>query len=337
MIPLQGSATQVRPSVLIVDDLWSNLELLEAIFTNAGFEVFSARDAYSALSIFESHKIDLAVVDIMMPGMDGYELCKKLKSLTERYFFPVILLTALTDRDSRITGLRCGADDFISKPFDTTELIIKVTSLIKLKTLQDELEHSENVILTLAVALEARDPYTRGHSTRVGDLSKSFASFLCLESREREAMRKAGVLHDIGKIGVTTDLLCKEGKLTYDELEAIKRHTIIGEDICRPLVSMREILPAIRNHHERWDGRGFPDGLHGEEIPLNARILSIADSFDAMISQRPYRNGRSTDVVIEVLRNEKNAGQWDPSLLDQFVEMIDAMHDERIPGWSGLQ
>jgi putative two-component system response regulator len=337
MTPLQGSTIQERPSVLIVDDLWSNLELLEAIFSNAGLEVFSARDAYSALSIFESHKIDIAIVDIMMPGMDGYELCMKLKSLTEKYFFPVILLTALTDRESRITGLQCGADDFISKPFDTTELIIKVKSLIKLKTLQDELEHSENVILTLAVAMEARDPYTRGHSTRVGDLSKSFASFLGFGNREQEVMRKAGILHDIGKIGVTTDLLCKEGKLTCDELEAIKRHTLMGEEICRPLVSMRGILPVIRNHHERWDGKGFPDGLQGEEIPVNARILSIADSFDAMISQRPYRNGRSMDVVIEVFKNEKHAGQWDPSLLDHFIEMMDTMQDERISGWSSLQ
>ncbi|HXX53780.1 MAG TPA: HD domain-containing phosphohydrolase, partial [Thermodesulfovibrionales bacterium] len=153
----------------------------------------------------------------------------------------------------------------------------------------------------------------------------------------QEVLRKAGVLHDIGKIGVTTDLLCKEGKLTCDELEAIKRHTLIGEEICRPLVSMRETLPAIRNHHERWDGKGFPDGLHGEDIPLNARILSIADSFDAMISQRPYRNGRPTDVVIEVFRTEKHEGQWDPSLLDQFVKMIDEMQDERISGWSNLQ
>ncbi|HXX81811.1 MAG TPA: HD domain-containing phosphohydrolase, partial [Thermodesulfovibrionales bacterium] len=154
---------------------------------------------------------------------------------------------------------------------------------------------------------------------------------------EQDAVRKAGILHDIGKIGVTTDLLCKEGKLTCDELEAIKRHTIIGEDICRPLVSMRGILSAIRSHHERWDGKGFPDGLQGEEIPINARILSIVDSFDAMISQRPYRNGRSMDVVISVFRDEKHAGQWDPSLLDQFVEMMGVMQDERISGWSSLQ
>ncbi len=311
-----------RPAVLIVDDLSANLELLEAIFISAGFEVLSCRDASSALSLFESSNIDIAVVDVMMPGMDGYELCRKLKSLTEKRFFPVILLTALTDRQSRITGLQSGANDFISKPFDAAELIIKAKSLTKLKMLQDELEHSENVILTLAVALEARDPYTCGHSARVGEISKKFVSFLGFGAKEQEQIRKAGILHDIGKIGVSTDLLCKEGKLTDEELEAVKRHTVLGEEICKPLVSVKGILPAIRNHHERWDGAGFPDGLGREGIPFNARILSIVDSYDAMVSERPYRNGRSAVTVVDVFRKEKYDGQWDPSLVERFIDMM---------------
>ncbi len=322
MLPHQGIDTEERPSVLIVDDLMSNLELLEAIFRSAGFQVFISQDAASALSQFESGRIDIAVVDVMMPGIDGYELCKRLKSLTEKRFFPVILLTALTDRKSKITGLESGADDFISKPFDTTELLIKAKSLIKLKALQDELEHTENVILTLAVAMEARDPYTRGHSTRVGEISKVFAQFLGFGARDQEQIKKAGILHDIGKIGVSTDLLCKEGRLTDQELEAVKRHAVVGEEICRPLVSLKGALPAIRNHHERWDGTGFPDGLSGEGIPLYARILSIVDSFDAMVSKRPYRAGRSAVVAVDVLTREKNDGQWDPFLVDRFVEMM---------------
>ncbi|MCL5422717.1 MAG: response regulator [Nitrospirae bacterium] len=337
MVPLPGTVTEDRPSVLVVDDLWSNLELMEAIFASAGFEVFSALGASSALSIFDTHKIDIAILDVMMPGMDGFELCRKLKSMTGKRFFPVVLLTALTDRQSRITGLECGADDFISKPFDAAELTIRVRSLIKLKTLQDELEHSENVILTLAVAMESRDPYTRGHSTRVGDISMAFASFLGFSRKEQEQMRKAGILHDIGKIGVSTDLLCKDGRLTGDELEEVKRHTIIGEEICRPLVSVRGILPVIRSHHERWDGRGFPDGLRGEEIPVSARLLSIADSFDAMVSKRPYRGGRSASTVVTVFRDEKHSGQWDPKLLEHFVEMITRMEPGGGQEWSSLQ
>jgi putative two-component system response regulator len=337
MFPLQGTVVEDRPSVLVVDDLWSNLELMEAIFTNAGFEVFSALEASSALSIYETHKIDIAILDVMMPGMDGFKLCRKLKSVAGKQFFPVILLTALTDRQSRIRGLESGADDFISKPFDATELTIKVRSLIKLKMLHDDLEHSENVILTLAVAMEARDPYTRGHSTRVGELSMSFASFLGFGMKEKEQMRKAGILHDIGKIGVSSTVLCKAGKLTHAELEAVKRHTILGEDICRPLVSVRGILPVIRSHHERWDGMGFPDGLRGERIPLNARLLSIVDSYDAMVSKRPYRDGRTVNTVVEVLRREQYAGQWDPGLVGHFVEMIRQTDPKGMVEWSNLQ
>lgn len=327
----------MKPSVLLVDDMLSNLELLETVFAGAGFDVFTAPDAYSALNIFESSRIDIAILDVMMPGMDGYELCRRLKNSNGRQFFPVILLTALTDRQSRITGLECGADDFISKPFDATELITKVRSLLRLKALYDELEHSENVILTLAVAMESRDPYTRGHSTRVGEVSMSFASFLGLGRKEQEQMRKAGILHDIGKLGLSSELLCKGGSLTDEEFETVKRHTIIGEEICRPLVSLKWALPAIRSHHERWDGSGFPDGLSGEDIPLNARILSIADSFDAMVSKRPYRKGRSVDAVIEIFRHERYSGQWDPNLVEYFIDMITRTEAERIMGWLNSQ
>ena len=311
-----------RPFILVVDDLIPNLELLEVIFEKNGFTVFTALNAYSAMDIVETQRIDLAIVDVMMPGMDGYELCRKLKEINGKRLFPVILLTALVDRESKITGLESGADDFISKPFDTKELITKVRSLLRLKALQDELEHSENIILTLAVAMESRDPYTRGHSTRVGEISKSFATFLEFGNREQDQIRKAGILHDIGKIGLSSSVLCKRGVLTEEEFKEMKRHTLIGEEICRPLVSMRELLPAIRHHHERWDGRGFPDGLYGEDIPPYARILSIVDSFDAMISKRPYRDGRSVRVALEVLREERDWGQWDPELVDQFLEMM---------------
>ena len=157
--------------------------MLEAVFSKSGFNVFAALNASEALDIFGTEKIDLAIVDVMMPGMDGYELCMRLKNLSGKKFFPVIILTALKDRQSKISGIESGADDFMSKPFGNKELVTKARSLIKLKELQDELEHSEDVILTLAVALEARDPYTRGHSTRVGDISKSFASLPVLKIR----------------------------------------------------------------------------------------------------------------------------------------------------------
>ncbi|NWF75421.1 MAG: response regulator [Nitrospirae bacterium] len=314
-----------RPSILVVDDVSSNLELLEAIFIKEGFKVYTALGASEAIEIFINQGIDIAVLDVMMPGIDGFELCSRLKNISGKRFFPIILLTALSDKKSRIKGIESGADDFISKPFDTTELVIKIKSLLKLKSLQEELDHSENIILTLAVAMEARDPYTQGHSTRVSKLSVEFVSFLGFPEKDKELIKKAGILHDIGKICLSESLLRKPGPLSVEEVEAIKRHTILGEELCRPLVSMKKILPAIRHHHERWDGKGFPDRLAGQEIPLMARILSIVDTFDAMVSVRPYRGRKSPKAALQTIKDEKHLGQWDTELLKYFFEMMDSL------------
>jgi putative two-component system response regulator len=310
------------PSILVVDDVQSNLELMEAVFIKEGFKVYTALGANAAIEIFSRYPLDLAVLDVMMPGIDGFELCSRLKDISGKRFFPVILLTALTDRHSKIKGIASGADDFISKPFDASEFMMKIKSLLKLKSLQEELDHSENIILTLAVAMEARDPYTKGHSTRVSKLSTDFVSFLGLSEKDREEMKKAGILHDIGKICLSASLLRKPGPLTTEEVEMIKTHAVLGEELCRPLVSMRKILPAIRHHHERWDGKGFPDGLDGQDIPIMARILAIVDSFDAMVSARPYRDRRSVKVTLETMKSEQYSGQWDSELLSYFLEMM---------------
>ncbi len=311
-----------KPSILVVDDVQSNLELMEAVFLKEGFKVYTALNSSTALDIFRNCSVDLALLDVMMPVKDGFELCRNLKEMSGKRFFPVILLTALTDRQSKIKGIESGADDFISKPFDSYELITKIRSLLKLKTLNEELDHSENIILTLAVAMEARDPYTKGHSTRVSKIAADFAAFLGLPEKDRKEMKKAGILHDIGKICLSESLLNKPGPLTKDEVEMIKTHTLLGEDLCRPLVSMRKILPAIRHHHERWDGNGFPDGLASEDIPIMARILAIIDSFDAMVSVRPYRDRRSVAVSLETIKAEQYNGQWDAELVGYFLDMM---------------
>ena len=258
----------------------------------------------------------------MMPGMNGYDLCKRLKEKSGARFFPVILVSSLSELEDKIAGIESGADDFITKPFKSIELTTKARSLLKLKRLQEELDHSESVILTLAVALEAKDPYTKGHSVRVGNLSAEFAAFIGLPEKEQAIIKKAGVIHDIGKIGIGDYILHKGGILTKEEIRFIEQHTIIGEKICRPLYSLRVILPVIRHHHERWDGEGFPDKLKDEQIPVMARILSIVDTFDAMVSERPYRRPISIEETIKKMEQEKNSGQWDPALLEKFVEMM---------------
>jgi putative two-component system response regulator len=298
---------------------------MEAVFLKAGFKVYTALGAQAAMEIYGSQPVDLAVLDVMMPGINGYELCKTLKSKSSKHFFPVVLLTALNDTKSRITGLESGADDFISKPFETAELITKIRSLLKLKELHQDLDHSENIIMTLVVAMEARDPYTKGHSTRVGELSREFAAHIGFPYKDQEIMRKAGILHDIGKIGLSESILRKPDKLTAEESEMIKRHATIGEEICRPLYSMRDVLPGIRSHHERWDGEGFPDNLGGQDVPLVARILAIIDSFDAMVSIRPYRGRRTIEDTLGAMETERDSGQWDPALINEFIGMMRSM------------
>jgi putative two-component system response regulator len=322
MGPLRCLIEKDKPAILVVDDMQSNLELMEAVFVREGFKVYTALGSSQAFEIFDNHPVDLAVLDVMMPGVDGFELCRRLKELSQRRFFPVILLTALSDKGSKIKGIVSGADDFISKPFDTSELIVKIQSLLKLKALNEELDHSENIILTLAVAMESRDPYTKGHSTRVSDLAVEFVAFLGLSDFDRKEIKKAGILHDIGKICLSESLLRKPGPLSADEIALIKTHTLLGEELCKPLFSMRKILPAIRSHHERWDGQGFPDKLVSHDIPIMARILAIIDSFDAMVSVRPYRDRRSIGTTLGVIREEQFYGQWDPELVEYFLEMM---------------
>ncbi len=309
-------------SVLVVDDLQSNLELMEAILLREGYRPLTALSAYQAIEVLDNTPVDMAILDVMMPGMNGYELCRRLKEKSGPRFFPIILVTALQDMRSKILGLEAGADDFISKPFNTLELLTRVRSLLKFKKLQEELEHSEDIILTLAVALEAKDHYTKGHSERVGRLSEHFGRFIDLSPKEQFLLKKAGILHDIGKIGIDENILHKAGPLVQEEINLVKRHAIVGEEICRPLRSVSIILPVIRHHHERWDGHGFPDGLKGEEIPLMARIIAITDSFDAMVSERPYRGHLSLEDAIKRMEAEMFLGQWDPQLLKGFIEMM---------------
>lgn len=323
--PLQQNpqSEENYPLILAVDDQEANLELLEAILVTAGHRVITALDPFKAIQLMEIHPVDLAVLDVMMPRMTGFELCKRLKGMSKKKFFPVILITALDQHGNKIIGLEAGADDFFSKPFNKIELITKISSLIKLKRLQDELDHSEDIILTLAIAIDAKDPYTKGHSERVGNLSAEFAEFIGLSEKEIVNIKKAGILHDIGKIGLREDILHKSEPLHKEELDQIRRHPIIGEDICKSLSSLKMILPAIRHHHERWDGNGFPDGLNGEEIPLSARAVGIVDTFDAMVTNRPYRSSLTRGEALRIMKDETFSGQWDPYLIGKFIKMME--------------
>ena len=309
-------------AILVVDDHAFNLEVMEGLLYADGYKVLTASGGEEALKIAAKEPVDLAILDVMMPGMNGFELCKRLKAMFGKGFFPVLLVTALTELEDKIAGLEAGADDFLTKPFHTVELLTKIRSLLKLRALQSAADQSEDIIMTLATLCEARHPYTRGHSERVGCLAMEFAFFLGMQPDDRDLIFKAGVLHDIGKIGIQEDIVHKTEDLTEKEMQLLRDHTRIGENICKPLFSARHVLPVIRSHHERWDGEGFPDGLKGEDIPFFARIVAIANSFDAMVSTAPHRAHVSIEEAVCKMELERFSGQWDPALLNSFSEMM---------------
>ncbi|MDP2682877.1 MAG: response regulator [Deltaproteobacteria bacterium] len=320
---INGKMEDAQVNILVVDDNHGNVELLEVLLSSMGYNIFKAYNGEDALKMVEEVFPHVILLDIRMPGMDGYEVCKRLKEKMTTRFIPVIMLTALYGIDDKIKGIEAGADDFISKPFQKSELLARVKSLIRVKNLLGELEDARNVIFSLAIALEFNDPYTHGHSRRVSAMAVKLAGFLGLSQQEQDNIRDAGFLHDIGKIATDKDVLHKPGALNGKEYEHVKQHPVVGEKICSPLKFAKPLLPIIRNHHERFNGTGYPDGLTRDNIPLGARIIGIADIYDALTSVRPYRRGMPREVTLEVIKLEAGKGCWDREIFKAFVETLE--------------
>jgi putative two-component system response regulator len=234
----------------------------------------------------------------------------------------VILITALSDRQDRIEGIKVGADDFLSRPVDRTELLARVRSLLRLKQRTDELERAESVLFSLARSIEGKDPYTHGHCERLAEYSARLGEQLRLPEDQITALRRAGIVHDVGKIAVPDAILLKPGRLTPDEWTIIREHSVVGERICAPLKSFRFVLPIIRHHHEKLDGSGYPDGLRGEAIPVAARVLQIVDVYDALTTDRPYKKAFSITDALQTMKEEVAKGWWDPRIFDQFERLV---------------
>ncbi len=309
-------------NVLIVDDNIQNVELLEAILLSRGYHVHKAYNGEDALKMVDKMLPHIILLDVMMPGIDGYEVCKRIKQGEKTRFIPVIMLTALNGLEDKIKGIEAGADDFLAKPFQKPELIARVKSLIRLRNLIVELDSAQNVIYSLALAIDFNDPYTHGHSQRVSDMSARLAGFMGLSQNEQQIIRHAGVLHDIGKRATDKKVLHKTGSLDKVEYNHVKEHPVIGEKICSPLNFAKPVLPIIRWHHEHFNGSGYPDGLSGADIPLGARILSVVDVYDALTSARPYRQGLLTDKALEIINTEASKGYWDADVVKPFLDML---------------
>ena len=332
--PLQGLTDSLpsdkgRTRILVVDDSPFDLQVLEDQLASEGYLVSTARDGEDALAKVTTEAPDLILLDVIMPKLDGFEVCRRLKSDGRTILIPVVMITSLQATQERIRGLEVGADEFLSKPFNQQELMTRVRSLLKLKRHTDELESAETVLFTLALSVEAKDPYTEGHCDRLARYSVGLGRRLGLSPEYLKALHRGGILHDVGKIGIPDAILLKPGPLSDTERVVIQTHTVIGERICAPLKSLRLVLPVIRHHHERLDGSGYPDGLVGEAIPLTARILQVVDLYDAFTTQRPYKPAYSSEQTFAVMREETAKGWWDGRLVEAFIAL---MEETRLAG-----
>ena len=309
--------------ILLVDDNPNNVLLTREMLATRGYEVASVSTAEEAQQAIQEHPPDLVLLDVILPGKSGYELCRELKEDPLTRLVPVVMITGLSDREDRIRGIEAGADDFLNKPIFPEELFARVHSLLKLKEFTDELENVEVVLFTLALGVEARDPYTEGHCERLSRYASDLGRHLGLDHESITALQRGGVLHDLGKISIPDVILKKGSDLTSEEWEIMKQHPIIGENICKPLKSLRRVLPIIRGHHEHWNGSGYPDGLRAHDIPLLARVLQVVDVYDALRTSRPYKPALDHDQSRLTMEREAQAGLWDRELVREFFNMLE--------------
>jgi putative two-component system response regulator len=311
-----------KATILVADDTEANLELLSGILTAAGYQVVCARNGEQAMAAVLRGGVDVVLLDVVMPGRTGFSACQQIKSNPKTRLIPVVLVTSLTDTDDRIHGIMVGADDLLTKPVNKHELLARVHSLLRLKSFTDELENAETVLFSLATSIEAKDPYTEGHCERLSEYSVALGERIGLSEELRVALRRGGMVHDVGKVAVPETILLKPGPLTELEWKVMKQHPVVGEKICLPLRSFRLVVPIIRHHHEKLDGSGYPDGLKGDEIPITARVLQTVDIYDALTTDRPYRKALSPEKAIAQMREEVKRGWWDASLVDEFEGLV---------------
>ena len=308
--------------VLVVDDDETVTRVFERLLGQNGYEVEVAHDGAGALLSIKAHKPDLVLLDVFIPGMDGLEICRTLKNDQATRLLPVILVTGHLEREHRIDGAKAGADEFLSKPVDTQELLARVRSLIRLKRYTDDLESASSMIMMLAVMVESRDGYTAGHCHRMANYATALGRKLGLSDEDLQTLRRGGFLHDIGMLAIPDSVLRKRGALDPEEYALIKSHPVIGDSLCAHLPSLQPVRQIVRHHHERLDGSGYPDGLRGDEIPLVAQIVGLVDAYDALTTQRAYQHVQPVEHVIRTLREEVRLGWRADHLVESFVFMI---------------
>lgn len=323
-------------TILIVDDEYSGRETLQSVLEGEGYNLVMAENGPQAIAKAKAILPDVILLDVMMPGMTGFEVCERIRNDPQVAEIPIIILTALDDRDSLLTGLKSGADDFISKPFDRFELRARLIGITRLNRYQKLLEEREKLqkahsrlldayeatLEGWSKALDLRDRETEGHSRRVTELAIQLAQAMGMSEEEIIHMRRGALLHDMGKIGIPDSILHKPAQLTEEEWTVMRKHPQFAFDMLSPIEYLYESLEIPFSHHERWDGTGYPQGLKGEEIPLSARIFAVADVWDALTSDRPYRSAWSEEEARVYIR-EQSGKHFDPQVVELFFTVID--------------
>lgn len=331
--------------VLVIDDDASNLKMAMRILSAEGMRASCVRSGMDAIEFLRSNKPDIILLDIHMPGMDGFQTAAAIRGNERTGGIPIVFLTADDDNETEVRALELGAMDFIKKPFVPEVLLLRVRHTIDLIRLQNELSAevekqirqviiqsqklqrmSTQVIAAIAETIDAKDEYTRGHTGRVAAYSLEIARRAGHSTDSQNLIYMAGLLHDVGKIGIPDAVLNKPARLTDEEYELIKSHPVIGWEIMNKIAELADILPGIRNHHERYDGAGYPDGLKGDAIPVIARIIAVADTYDAMTSKRRYRGVMMQDKVRKEIEAARGT-QFDPVFADIMLEMINEDKD----------
>lgn len=317
-------------TVLVADDEDASQRELRTLLERGGYRVITAGDGAAALRTLAAHECDLVLCAAVLPDMDGFEVCRAIKQAPATREIPVVLLMSGDDEVQRERALQAGADDVAVKPVDRARLLALVRVQLRIAGLNGQLHKLESVVVTLARAVEDRDHTSAGLSEKVAHWAMQLGSALALPDDQLTLLYRAALLHDVGTVSVPVDVLSKQGRLDPGEFSQVKRHPIVGEEILAALPSAEQVLPAVRHHHERVDGAGYPDGLGGEDIPLFARIIAIADAFVAMSNDRPYRPRRPRDEVIRTLRQGEGK-QWDATLVERFLQLVDQADATSIP------
>ncbi|MBM3787133.1 MAG: response regulator [Acidobacteria bacterium] len=309
--------------LLLIDAQEINRRLLKSILRAAGqYEFFEAASGAAALEILDRNSIDLVILDLVMPDMSGADICRRIKGNRRTSLLPTLIITNTQSAEQEVLGIEAGADEYLTKPLHPSVIRARVRALLRNKAAIDSLDEAETILFALAQAVEARDSYTAEHCQRLATYGVALGVALGLPRSELIALYRGGYLHDIGKVGIPDSILHGQNRLTDAEWAVMKQHTVRGEEICKPMKSLRPVLPIIRHHHERWDGSGYPDGLAGEQIPLLARMLQLVDIFDALITERTYKRAFSIEEAVAVLEAEAAKGWRDPELVSLFISLL---------------